>query len=179
MDTELKNSINYITKKIGENAGFTTPTNYFDDVETRFTNKLVEDEFPKKEKFSVPNNYFSSLEDRVLEKISSPKKEAKIIALRSKIIRFAPIAAAASILLFIGINIFTFNKIETVSFESISDSDIENWLVDNTNSINNDDLAFVVEITDIENNEFSTKSINDTDLEEYLNSIETTSLLNE
>ncbi|ARV05388.1 hypothetical protein BTO04_01190 [Polaribacter sp. SA4-10] len=179
MNTELKNSIDYITKKIGKNTCFTTPTNYFDGIETRFSNQILEDKLPKKENFSVPNNYFNSLEDNILDKVSSLKKETKIITLRSRIIRFAPFAAAAAILLFIGINNFTFNTVENVNFDSISDSDIENWLVNNANNVNNDDLTFVAETIDLDDSEFLSNSINDSDLEEYLNSFETTSLLNE
>lgn len=179
MKTELKNSVDYITNKVGKESGFNIPSNYFDDIETRFSTKLVENALPKKEHFSVPDNYFNTLEDTILAKVSSTKKEIKVISLRSRIVSFAPLAAAAAILLFIGINNFTFNTTESVNFESISDTDLENWLVDNTNNVNNDELAFVVEATDLNETEFSSHTINDSDLEEYLNSIETTSLLNE
>ncbi len=179
MNTELKNSIDYITEKTGKRSGFTIPTNYFDDVEDNFYGKLSEVNLPKEQSFLVPDAYFNSLEDKILAKVSSSKKDKKVISIRSRIAQFASIAAAASVLLFIGIHYFSIDKTENLNFDTLATTEVENWFDYTINNINSDDLALVLETSDFEENEFLSNSINDDILEEYLNAIETPSLLNE
>lgn len=174
MDNELRNSIDYITKKVGKNPGFTTPVNYFDDVEDTIYNNLPGENFPKKQAFSVPNTYFDALEDTILARVDPETKETKVIPIRSRIARFASIAAAASVLLFIGIYYFSVNNNQPLTL-----TEVENWFDDNINDIDNDDLVVFLESSDLEEEEFISNPINDDILEEYLNTIDTSSLLNE
>ena len=177
MNTAQKNSENYINKKVDKKHGFKVPKNYFETVEDDFFVKLNESSFPKEAGFSIPKGYFDSLEDTILTKLETTKKPTKVISLRSKVIRFAPFAAAASILLFIGMNYFTFSP--NTNIDNIAITEVEKWVQNNINTINNDDLSIAFEASDFNETELISSSINNDEIEEYLQTVETSSILNE
>lgn len=86
-----------------ENAGFSAPKNYFSAIEERFSSFLLEDKLSKEIGFTIPKNYFYKLENSIKAKII-PKKEIKPLSLKSNILKYIPIATAASIALFLNIN---------------------------------------------------------------------------
>ena len=104
MENELKNSVQYINNKVGKKTGFSAPTNYFDNLQDSIQAKIAEESFSKKSAFKVPENYFEDLENNVLGRISSEVKETKVISFKERVFKLIPIAAAASIILFIGLN---------------------------------------------------------------------------
>jgi len=177
MENELKNSVEYINNKVGKKTGFSAPTNYFDTLEDSILTKLAEENFGNKSAFKVPENYFDDLENNILQRISSEEKETKVISFKERIFKLIPIAAAASIILFIGLNAFVFNTIDELTLDSLSNNDIEYWL--DTNTIHSTDISTVYEDDILEENEFLFTEIKDESIEDYINSIDNTSLLNE
>ncbi|OSY88348.1 hypothetical protein WH52_06180 [Tenacibaculum holothuriorum] len=159
-----------------KSTGFKTPTNFLDSVEDDFFTKIAEEKLPKTNGFEVPKDYFNSLEDEILKKVPS---QTKVINLRSRLKKAIPLAAAASVLLFIGINYFSVQS-ETITFDDISSTEIENWLENGYTSINTTDLASVLDETDFNDNELiDNTTIEDIEIEDYLNSIDASSLINE
>ena len=59
-------------------------------------------------------------------------------------LKIIPISAAASIILFIGVNSFNYNKTNLIDFSSITNNEIENWLMNNSNSINDEDINSLI-----------------------------------
>ncbi|WP_339658794.1 hypothetical protein [uncultured Polaribacter sp.] len=177
MKTEIKNSVNYISKKTGKNTGFSTPTDYFNTLEDVISTKLIEENLSKENSFKVPDNYFSNLENKILENVTPPIKETKIISLKNNILKLIPFAAAASLLLFIGLNSFVFNTDEEITIDSLSDADLDYWL--DSNTLNTNDIAFVLEDDILEVGDFYFSTIKDETIEDYINSIDNTALINE
>lgn len=177
MNEELKNSEQFIFEKAGKTSNFTAPNNYFDSVEDSFLLKLAEKNLPKNYGFNVPKNYFDEIENVVLSKVSHQKKETKLISFKEKILRIIPLAAAASILLFVGLNSFVFNVEKKLTIDSISDADIENWIT--ANNLHYNDVALVLQEDILKDNEFSMANIKNETIEEYIISTDNTTLLNE
>ena len=176
MNDDLKNSINYIKDKTEGYTGFSIPENYLDGIEDDFSIKLSEDKLPQYSSFTTPNAYFDTLEDTILNKVNAPKK-GKVISLKSRFKKLAPIAVAASFLLF-----FTFqflNNDTSPTFENISYVDVENWLDENT-LYTDTELAFAFE-DNLDETELSLSevSFNNDALEDYFDSIDHSDLLNE
>lgn len=177
MENEIKNSLDYINKKTGKKTGFSTPSNYFNNLEDVISAKISEESFAKETAFKVPESYFNKLEDSVLAKFSSEEKETKVISFKERILKVIPYVAAASIVLFISLNSFVFNTNEEFTLDNLSDNDIEYWL--NDSSLNTNDIALILEDEIINENEFSFADIKDESIEDYINSIDNASLLNE
>ena len=177
MDTKNKNSLEYIKKITQNKSGFSTPENYFDSLEDTVFSKIKEQSFSKENAFTVPKNYFEHFEDSLFEKIDFPTKEVKVISLRSRILKIIPAAAAASVLLFIGLNYFTFSN--SISFDSIPSEDIENWLDDSYINNASSTVNFVDADFKDSNVLEEVTSIKDEDILEYFNTIDSTTLLTE
>ena len=135
MNRELENSVNYISNKTQKKSGFSAPENYFDSVEDSLFSKLSEQKFPSKSGHSIPEKYFENIDEVIFSKIEFPKTP-KVISIRSRIIKYIPTAAAASLLLFFGLNYFALTN--SNSFDDISPDDIENWLDNGYLDFNNE-----------------------------------------
>ncbi|QTE22901.1 hypothetical protein [Polaribacter cellanae] len=180
MEKDIKNSEDFLKSITGKNTGFSAPSNYFDTVEDRFSSFIFEESLPKKNIFKVPDNYFNTLEDTILNTVAPKNKKTKVISLKSRILKLIPVAAAASILLFIGLNYFnTLNNTTEVNFDSVAETDIENWVVDNFNELSNEDFANVLNSNIINENDFAFTNIKDDAIEDYIISTENASILNE
>lgn len=177
MKEELKNSKKYISSKVGKTTSFTTPNNYFKSVEDSFLLKLAEEKFPEKAGYYVPEDYFNKLDTIVLSKVTNQKKKTRVVSLKQKLLRIIPLAAAASILLFVGLNSFVFNTEKQITIDSISDADIESWLT--INNLHYNDIALVLQEDILNDNEFSMANIQNETIEEYIISTDNTNLLNE
>lgn len=182
MDKELQNSIDYITQKTGEKSGFLVPKNYFKEFENDVLAHISEEKFSKKKSFDIPTDYFSKLEDEILAKVTSEEKtfttkEVKVISLRKRLRYIIPYASVASVLLFVGMYFFKeYNS--KITFDDITVADIENWYDTSDEAIDNEELAMVLnEENDLNENDFLT-TINDNDLEDYLQNTDS-NLLNE
>jgi len=178
MNRQIQNSEDYLRKRTQNENGFSVPENYFENVEDVVLSKISDKDFPKDIAFSTPDNYFDSFDEEFLAKIVFPKKDVKVISLKSRILKFIPTTAAACILLFVGMNYFSSN--EKISFETISSEELELWFNDsNLNEGSRILLEFVdADFTENDIIEDDT-SINDDDILEYLNTIDNTSLLTE
>ena len=177
MNNELENSIQYIKEKTRETPGFSIPENYFDGIEDDFTIKLKEELLPSSTSFNIPDTYFDNLETEILSKVNTTtNKKGKVISLKSRFLKFAPASIAASLLL---ITSLFFNNNNTSTLEDVSYTDIENWLDENT-IYTDTELAFAFE-DHLDESELSLNGIsfNDDVLEDYLNSIDHSDLLNE
>jgi len=178
MDKEIKNSVDYISKKAGNKTSFSTPSNYFNNLEETIAARLSEENFTKENSFEVPDTYFNNLEDRILAKVSSAEKETTIISFKYRILKMIPIVAAASIALFIGLNSFLFNTTEELTLDAVSDDDIEFWF--DTSTLTTNEITLALEDAILDENDFSFSTIENETIEDYINnSIDYTDLLNE
>lgn len=175
MENKIKHSVDYIANKAGKQTSFTTPNNYFDNLEEAIAVKLSEENLPKNNGFTVPNNYFDNIESNILEKIST--KETKVISLKGRISKIIPYVAAASIALFIGINSYIFSSSETSIFDELADSEIENWISNHISSINETDFAIAYSDIEFDESEIIPNSISNDELENYLNDENNISLI--
>ncbi len=164
MGKEIKNSIEDISKK---KTGFSIPPNYLHNLEDTIAAKLLEENFPTETGFEVSDTYFNNLEEIILAKVSSDKNEIKVISFKVKVLKMIPIIAAASIILFIGLNSFVFKTTEAITIDSLSDDDLAIWLDYNTFTTN--DIALVLEDDILEENDFYFSTIKDITIEDYIN----------
>ncbi|WP_428740589.1 hypothetical protein [Tenacibaculum sp.] len=175
MKKDLKHTIDYLNQKVDKKTGFSAPEGYFDNVQESIYSSLFVDSLPKEKPFSTPDDYFTSVEKNILSKIEQKENtKVKVIPLRNRLFQYIPAAAAASVLLFIGINYFSSQKI---SFDDITIADVESWYDNGYGNTNTDELATVINPADIEEDILST--ISDENLEDYLNTIDNNTLLNE
>ena len=177
MNNELKHSEDFLKKKLGKTPSFSVPKNYFDDVEHDISTKISSSFFSEKPGFKVPDSYFENLEFKITEPESVIQKKTKVISFKERLLRVSPYIAAASIVLFICLNTFIFNGTEDFTFDSVSDTEIEYWLDENTVSTN--EVAILLENDILEENAFSMTEIEDETIEDYLNSIDQSSILND
>lgn len=179
MNREIQHSEDFIRNISKDNKGFSVPENYFDSVEDAVLSEVITAGFPKYHALDVPSNYFKNFEDTLFSKIEFPEKEVKVISLKSRILQFIPTAAAAAILLFVGINYFS---IESSSIENLSTDELEVWIeeknfdyMNTSSSIEFVDADFI-ESTILDEDD---SSIQDEDILEYLNTMDSSSLLTE
>jgi exosome complex RNA-binding protein Rrp4 len=178
MGNEIKNKIACIRRKAGDKTGFAIPSDYFNNLEDALSAKFSEENFTKENSFKVPDAYFNNLENLILAKVESTKKETNIISFKERVFKMIPLAAAASIILFIGLNSFVFNTSKELNLDTISDEDINLWL--DFNTLTSNEITFVLEETILDENEFYFSQIKDKTIEDYLNnSIDHADLLNE
>lgn len=154
--------------------GFKKPTNYLTSFEDELFAKISEDTLPNKSGFEVPKGYFDSLEDTLVAQVSNDKRTTKVIRLSHTIRKIIPYAAAASVLLFIGLNYFSTGT-DTVTIDDLSETEIENWLYAANDS---NEITDILQVTDFEDTSI-TDNMNDIEIEDYLDNIDTSTLLNE
>ncbi|MGK0412239.1 MAG: peroxiredoxin family protein [Polaribacter sp.] len=177
MKNEVKNSESYIRHKVGTATGFSTPTNYFDDLEEVINAKISEEKFSKETAFKVPENYFDTIEDSILAKVSSTKKKTKIITFKKRVFKIIPFVAAASIILFIGLNSFVFSTNDTLTLETLSNNDLEYWL--DANTLSTHDITTILQDDILDENEFYFTEIKNESIEEYINLLDSNSFWND
>ncbi|WP_440066168.1 hypothetical protein [Tenacibaculum discolor] len=175
MNEKLKHTINFINQQVGKDCGFSTPQNYFEEVEETINTSVFIDSLPKKKAFSAPDGYLDAIEAKIQSKLETEQTtETKVISLRKRILQYIPVAAAASVLLFIGINYFNTQKI---TIEDITITDIESWYENGYGDIDNSELAVTINTSELEEDIFA--SISDETLEDYLDSVDIPTLINE
>ena len=177
MEKKLQNSIDYLNKMSDKKSGFSIPMNYFDTLEDNFEIKLLEDNFIKDNGFKLPENYLNSIENNVIAKVFKEKKSTKVITLKEKLLNFIPLAAAASVILFITINSFVFENSNTDPFNNLADIEVENWISENIYSITDNDLTIAYTDVEFDETEFVPNSITDDEIENYLNNQNDISLI--
>jgi hypothetical protein len=168
MKTNKENSAAYLKSVLKKGTGFKTPENYFSGVENRFSSFLSEEKIPKKAGFNAPDRYFDNLENLILSKVSSTKKDTKIISFKDRVLKIVPFVAAASILLFIGLNSFVFEDSKNISLDDISENEVENWISYNINSLSEDDVMYAYTDINFSETDVFSSSINYGEIENYV-----------
>ena len=120
MDDNIKNSEAYLNSFLTEGNGFSVSKNYFDNLEDAIEIKVFENSFPKQQVFTTPHSYFKSLDNNILTKVSTTKKETKVISFKERVLKIIPVSVAASLILFIGLNSFVFNTDKKLTLDSLS-----------------------------------------------------------
>ncbi|MFT5146528.1 MAG: hypothetical protein ACI9H1_001252 [Polaribacter sp.] len=178
MEQEINKSEAFLKSVLHDSTGFSVPKDYFNTAEDRFSSFLIEKELPEKSGFSVPENYFEKVEKSILKKIGL-KKEVKVISLKSKFLKYTPYAAAASVALFLSINYFTSLNDSEINFDLLERTDIENWIVENSNELSDKDFIILLHNEISNENDFALTDLQNYAIEEYMINIEENSLLND
>ena len=168
MSKKTKNNALNITDNLQKQPhGFSIPENYFTAIEDQLFTKITENNLPKESGFSMPKQYLNTLDQAIFSQIDFPKKETKVISLRSRLFTYVPTAAAACVLLFFGLNYFTFTNAN--SFENVSSEDIVTWVDESYIDITEFNNQFVD--ADFTANALLDESISfsENDIYEYLN----------
>ena len=178
MEQEINKSEAFLKSVLQNSTGFSVPKDYFDTAEDRFSSFLIEKELPEETGFFVPENYFQTVEKSILKKTGF-KKEVKVISLKSKFLKYIPVAAVASIALFLSINYFTSSNDSEINFDLLERTDIENWIVENSNELSDKDFITLLHNEISNENDFAITDLQSDAIEEYMINIEESSLLNE
>ncbi|TMM28849.1 hypothetical protein FDT66_13165 [Polaribacter aestuariivivens] len=179
MENNIKNNEDFLKSITGKNTGFSAPSNYFDTAEDRFSSFIFEESLPKENSFKTPDSYFENLENEIINK-AFPTKETKVISLKSRFLKIIPVASAACIALFLGITYFnTINNKAEITFDSIAQLDIENWIIENSNDLTKDDFANVLNSDIVNENDFAFAELKDDAIEDYIITTDNISILNE
>lgn len=173
MSIEADNNINSFFPNSEKNIGYTTPDNYFEEVEDDIFMKLSESNFTKQIDFTTPEGYFDKIEDEIFTKIKSSKK-GKVITMSNRLWKIIPLAVAACLLLFFGV--YFLDK-EQTSNNTLLASDIEEWFDDSLEFSTNSELALILE-GDLEFND-NEIVFQDDAIENYFDNISDIDLLNE
>lgn len=177
MDKKLKNSEDFITQLTGKKTGFTTPKDYFNTLEDEIITANKTHQFERETGFVAPEKYFENFEEQIFSKLSTSKKEVKVISLQQQLLKLIPYAAAAVLILFIGLNALSFDFDNTKNTLKLSDTEIENWF--NTTTLDTEDMAVVLQDLILEENSFSMTNLKDESIEDYILSKDETYLYNE
>ena len=178
MEQEINKSEAFLKSVLQNSTGFSVPKDYFDTAEDRFSSFLIEKELPEETGFFVPENYFQTVEKSILKKTGF-KKEVKVISLKSKFLKYIPVAAVASIALFLSINYFTSSNDSEINFDLLERTDIENWIVENSNELSDKDFITLLHNEISNENDFALTDLQNDAIEECMINIEESTLLNE
>jgi hypothetical protein len=156
--------------KLPKESAFKAPKGYFNSIEEEILKKLDKNKSKDKTGFEVPENYFQNLENDIIQKINLPKTGGKVINFKSVLLkRFIPIAAAASLLLFLYLN----NNEKSRSMDTIASFEIEQWIENDLVSFDTYEIAELYKDVEVENQDMFAEE----DLLEYLNSTDVESLI--
>ena len=178
MKQETNKSEAFLKSVLQNNTGFSVPKNYFNTAEERFSSFLIDKEFPKESGFSIPENYFKKVEKSILKKVGF-REEKKVISLTNKFLKYIPIAAAASIALFLSINYLNPLSTSKINFNTLGETDIENWILENSNELSKEDFATLLRSEISNENNFALTELRNDEIEEYMIYSEENYLLNE
>lgn len=180
MNDDLKNSLHYLNSKTNKENGFTVPSSYFKNFEDALLTTIEKENSGNNNPFKIPENYFEEFEDSLFEKLPIQKKEVKVVSLYKRAVRLIPTTMAASVLLFLGYTYF--NATDTsINFNNVSYAEIEKWYESGYINAETDDFLVTINETDInfENETINSINLNSDDVEEYLNTLEDDTILNE
>ncbi|MCW5517053.1 hypothetical protein [Muriicola sp. Z0-33] len=131
-----------------KNSGFKTPENYFEGFNDRLSERLKEDEstLPENAGLKVPEGYFDSLNEQITDKLQQTTSTKVVKLYPHRKYYLAAAAIAALFILVLGIQQFGDKEL---TFDSLANSDIENYL-DNTDlGLSSYEIAEVVALDDI------------------------------
>ncbi|NCT18570.1 MAG: hypothetical protein COZ75_09460 [Flavobacteriaceae bacterium CG_4_8_14_3_um_filter_34_10] len=158
-----------------KNAGFTTPSSYFDGVEEHVLQLVkLEKNGTKALPFSIPNGYFETLEDHILANLHPIKKEHKLISLiHTKAFKYVASIAAITILF---VSIFADTTMSMFDFDAIEQSQISYYVEQGYIDVSDTELEILISEQALNNNLLGL-DISKEELFEYLsNSLEDNTL---
>jgi len=152
--------------KSNKNNGFKIPEGYFEGLKDKLLDKLSEADslLPNEDGFVAPDGYFDTLKEKISEKINT--EEVKVIQLNPyRKYYFAAAAVAAVALIIFGLNR---NTSETLTFESLAESDIESYFENNEYDLSAYEIADVIPLDELEINDILTDRFEEENVVDYL-----------
>jgi len=149
-----------------KNNPFKTPEGYFEGFNHRLMDTHSEGNLslPKKEGFVVPDGYFKSVNDTIISKLDVV--ETKVVQLHPlRKYYYAAASIAAVLLVIFGLNL---PASEAVTFDSLAESDIENYFENNDYDLSAFEIAEVIPVDELEINDILTNQFEEENLIEYL-----------
>lgn len=127
---------------------FKTPEGYFEDLSGKLMGRIFTEDkaISEDDGFIVPEGYFEGLHKNIRQKLDT--KEPKIILLHPfKKYLYAAASIAAIVLV-----VFTLNRktSQEISFDDITNSDIENYFAENGLDFSTYEIAQVVPVDELE-----------------------------
>ncbi len=133
---EFEKDLQPTDKKI--RSGFTSPKNYFDQVEGSIP--ILLDPEGNNSGFRVPDNYFKNIDQRIFDNIKVSKPGKIINFNTNKYLKILSYSIAASLLLFFSLR--SLNSRNTMfDFETIEISEIESWMDDDLITFSSYDIS--------------------------------------
>ena len=165
MEKQVKKDIEKLRALGLEKPGFKAPSNYFEEFSDILFTKIDEEKFPEKTGFIAPDSYFENIEASVLSSIDLPKnkKSTKIRIL------YAISTVAAAIVLYFGLA--RYEQSETVTFDSLTSTDVESWIISGNMNIDSYDIASI-ETDEIWNTTLEIESLTNEEINNYLDTVE-------
>ncbi len=149
------------------NEGFSIPKGYFKTFPDKLFKKIKAEKYilPKNEGFTVPKNYFKTFENNLFKKIDAEKQKKVIKLTVYKKYYYTATAIAAVFLL-----IFTLNLIKpvAVSFDTITQNEIENYIQNNYITLNSYEIAQVFTDVNLEEINIIENNFQDDEIMDYL-----------
>jgi len=154
MNKELKNI---------KTTGFKTPDNYFDTIEDNVMDNIKLNNIlnSKSTGQTTPEGYFDTIEDSVFQKITSSKKEIKVIRLFTRKNMFYAASIAAAIILML-IVVLPSNP----SFSNLELETVENYIYQE--SYSSEDIAALLTEEELKEVLYADSSYSDESLEDYI-----------
>ncbi len=145
---------------------FKTPEGYFEDISKGLMKRLREKDIdiPDNEGFIVPDSYFDDVHKNILEKQEA--EEAKIIQLhpfKKLVYAAASIAAIAMVVFFLNLN-----TSEAITFDTIANSDIDDYFEDNDLDFSTYEIAELVPVDELEIGDILSNELNQDMILNYL-----------
>ncbi|WP_299013752.1 hypothetical protein [uncultured Polaribacter sp.] len=166
MESKNKNNNDFFKSIKDKNSGFTTPENYFSNIEDKLTAAIFEEQLPTKSGLKVPTNYFENVENKIRQKLEK-QNDTKVVSLKAKVLKYVPLSVAASIVLILSINYLTTSK-QNLNFNTIAHTDIENWIVNNSTALTTEDFATILNTEIMNEDDFVFTELNNDAIEDYL-----------
>lgn len=179
MSEDLKNSIAFLKENTGKASSFKAPEGYFDAFEERL---FAREEIPntaKNKGFKIPENYFNDAEERIFEATISREPQHRKTSYYRHVVQMIPTAVAASLLLFMAYTYFAI--VEPNNLSSFSTEEIEDWYDYGYLDNNDSEFALVIDEASLtfDSDILNTVSLEDEDVEAYLNNLSSETLANE
>jgi len=152
--------------KLPNNSGFKVPSSYFDTIDEKLEAKLNTKSSSNKSGFTVPTSYFNTLEDNV---IRSLEKKSKPKYIKFKSIHYTSIGIAATLLLFIAINLFNNTNIQETTITNLETTLLEDYIESQSMLFTSTEIIGL--LNDVELDDLQLETIqyyNDDDWESYL-----------
>lgn len=156
---------------------FKTPEGYFEDFSNRILDRLSEDatELPASEAspkggFVVPDGYFQGLHGRISQKITAENTEVIPLHPYKKYFFVAASIAAIALISVVALQLAGKPNItpNTITFESIGDSEIETYFDEEDQEFSPYDIAEVLPVDQLEISDMVSERIDGEDVLEYL-----------